>query len=176
MMIVIQPKIATVRTHFPGLRVAVPVGAPFCVLRGGVHYTKDGSVYAVPTTYVWVDDLEAVRSRRHFVVHMCRHGDAMPFDNYVDGDKGWARILRDFIRELPSTHAVSQRLLKRDVLSCAPHDRLVGAFIQRGRPNYDTNPHIITENHVTDGMRIGGRILREEGYNKLRLGMPNAPR
>lgn len=168
-------KIATSRTHFPGLRVAIPLGAPFAVIRGGSYISKEGKVYPVDTTYVWVDDLKAVRDRNHFTVHMCRHGDAMPFDAYVDGKVGWVKVLRDFVRALPANHAITRRLLNKDISANAPKDRVVGAYIQRGRPGYDTNPYITTEVSVVAGVRYGCRRLSEEGYNYVRYGISVTP-
>lgn len=161
-------KIATSRTHFPGLQVAVPIGAPFAVIRGGSYVNREGKVYTIETSYVWVDDLDLVRNHTRFTVHIARHGASMPFDKTVCANSGWARVLREFVRTLPANHTITRRLLKKDVLASAPRDRQVGAYIQRGRPGYDTNPHITTETSVVAGVRYGRRWYSEEGYNYIR--------
>ena len=168
----IQVKIATKRTHFPGLRVALPIGAPFCVLRGGIYCDKRGRVHTTQHTYVWIDNLEQVRNSPQFTVHMCRHGQGLPFTVQVDGRQGWARILREFALGLSADHVIRPRVLNSDARTGAPHDRVIGAFLMRGRPNYDTNPNVITDYSVTDNVRIGCRILSQEAYNTLRLGLP----
>lgn len=149
----------------------------------GIHLPK-GAVYTVlparvykgefqPRAYVWVENLALARTNQHFVVRMLTVHDKHPRTVYVDGNRGYANSLRNFIRALDGESlSVSRGASRREIRAIgAPKDRQVGKYIQRGVPSFETSPKVMTENSVTAGVRVGPVWLTEEGYCAQRMGM-----
>lgn len=148
----------------------------------GVHVPM-GAVYAVipereimgttmPKTYMWVEDIQKAATSRHFDMFIFTRNDKRPRRYCVDGLYGYAQELRHFIMDNAQDIRVNHGATIRDIHTLdVPRDRCVGRYTMRGVPSYDTAPRVMTENTVTNGCKIGNRILSHEGYCNVRLGM-----
>jgi len=149
----------------------------------GIHIPK-GAVYAIlpaktikgrfmPKSYVWIEDIDAAKNRRHFTVKMLSINDKKPRSVYVDGYYGYAYEMQNYIllNLSPDKMQVKRGATRREISPCAPKDRQVGRYIMRGTPSYDTAPDVMTQDYVTNGCRVGKNFYNEEGYCGVVLGM-----
>lgn len=154
------------RTQFFGIHI--PMGAVYAILP---ETRRNGRT--LPKSYVWVENLTQAYNHRHFTVRMLTVNDSAPRSVYVDGDAGYARILRNFIRALPMDKLRTTPTINKSEIRAigAPKDRTVGKYILRGVPSFETSPKVMTENSVTAGVRVGPVWLTEEGYKKQCMGL-----
>lgn len=148
--------------------VQVPKGAvfgvfPACVIKGRQHRRM----------YAWVCDLPVARSNRHFVVYTMRQGDEHPRREYVDSLHGYASTLKKFIMNLPASEIVKvSSITRQSMRGEGPRLRKTGVYNLRGVPSYDSSPHVMTHNLVTNGCKVGHNFYNEEGYCNMVLRMP----
>lgn len=130
----------TFGTNFYGLHI--PKGSVYVKLPEQV---VKGKFY--PATYAWVEELSMARKQQHFYVMVLTAQDKRPRRVYMDGERGYARILKDYIAAMPADKLQVERHggLRKDILPQAPKDRKVPEPIQRMRNSYFTNPHVITD-------------------------------
>lgn len=159
-------RIAKSGTQFNGIHI--PVGCVYGILpecaHNGKHYVR---------AFVWANDVSLIRKNQHFCVNIMPVNHAYPHRIYVDGSRGWAKDMQAFVR-LYNAQNVGGVCLRRDISKLAPRDRRIGEYMCRPRPSEDDSPKMnqtkVSE-PVLNPSNIGGRLLRQEAYYALRLGM-----
>lgn len=147
------------------------------------HHLPMGAVYTImpattingksmPKTYAWVEDLAAARTRQHFYVTVMTADDTRPRKVYMDGSRGFARKLKEYIQTLSGDKmVVVPTITRRQIGTIAPKERKVGAYIKRAVPSAGDDPRTITHTSVTAGAHVGKVYLTEEGYAHNRMGV-----
>ena len=84
--------------------------------------TVDGIFYR--KSYVWVEDLHMARNQRHFNVMMLTVNDKWPKKRYVDGQRGFAKLLKDFIMQLPEDKLTTKKgIPNREIAILSPKEK-----------------------------------------------------
>lgn len=159
-------KIAKPGTQYNGIHI--PAGCVYGILpecvRNGAHMLR---------AFVWVPDTSLALKQRHFCVNIISANSRRVRKIYVDGSKGWAKCLQNYIR-FHCVESVGGVCLRRDIAKLAPHDRKVGKYYLRPVPGEDDSPtanRTKVSESVINPCNISGRLLRQESYYVLRMGM-----
>lgn len=133
--------------------------------------------YADVCFYLPPDYIHAARTHGNSYTCMVLAGNEQNFRRVqLDATRGIGKAIHVWLAEHPVLREPVGRsgLRPCHIRADGPHDRKVGAFMQRAVPSkgeHYNNPRIVT-NSVIAGVRIGPRILSEEGYAAVRLGFP----
>lgn len=129
---------------------------------------------ACPMMYAWIKDPDMARRQRHFTVCVLRGQDKYVHTEYVDGERGFAKELKDVLMRTTMGH-ISGFVSRGEYRSMLPQDRKIGAYNQRARAGKEDNPEyndiLMTENSVTAGCKVGKIYYTEEGYICVRMGV-----
>lgn len=146
-------------THVQFYGVHIPVGALYAVVP---EKLKNGVVY--PRLYVWIT--RAPRENGGIYAYIMTREKPYPRQEYFRANHPFTRAFYTYCISNSITELHCKPVTtNRDAAQFAPKDRLVGAYIQRGVPGYESkSKNRVTEKSVTEGCRVGGMYYSEVGY------------
>lgn len=154
-------KVAKAATNFND--VYIPEG---CIYKTFSPRTIKGKVF--PACCVFTTDFDALKNREHITIRRIVGKRILPSE-YVDTRKGLCCGIKEFAATLNLDEIqVKPFILRRDVEKIAPHDRIVGQYIQRARRD---STSCFEGDLLTNRCKVGVRMYSNEMYENVVMGV-----